>query len=217
MNRREFLAIGSGVTVAEFPFSSVLLSRDALKSNQVSQPKTDRRPVIVRAGFTRRANGTEEPTTSQQTVVRSFDSEGRLAAFVVPIGQHEPYRGAPLHVHHEQDEWLHILAGEFVAEVGGQRFRLKLGGAATLRCHPSLYTRRPHGYFLGPQPERQRPANSRTAQGGIREIWNDPSRHPADERRNRPDHLISGLNRVRLHCSAIVTGSMRPAKPSCPK
>jgi quercetin dioxygenase-like cupin family protein len=30
-------------------------------------------------------------------------------------------------VHHEQDEWLYILGGEFVAEVGGQRFRLKQG------------------------------------------------------------------------------------------
>jgi cupin superfamily acireductone dioxygenase involved in methionine salvage len=29
--------------------------------------------------------------------------------------------------HHEQDEWLYILAGEFVAEVGGMRMRLKPG------------------------------------------------------------------------------------------
>jgi hypothetical protein len=57
MNRREFLAISSGVTYAEFPF----LPRGALKSIQVSQPKTDRHPVLVRAGFTRRANGAENP------------------------------------------------------------------------------------------------------------------------------------------------------------
>jgi cupin superfamily acireductone dioxygenase involved in methionine salvage len=30
-------------------------------------------------------------------------------------------------VHHQQDEWLYILAGEFVAEVGGKRMRLKPG------------------------------------------------------------------------------------------
>jgi mannose-6-phosphate isomerase-like protein (cupin superfamily) len=60
-------------------------------------------------------------------VVRSSDSEGRLAIFVFPAGDHHPYRGAPLHVHHEQDEWLYILAGEFVAEVGGKRMRLKPG------------------------------------------------------------------------------------------
>jgi uncharacterized RmlC-like cupin family protein len=59
--------------------------------------------------------------------VRSFDSEGRLAVFVVPTGTHRPFSGAPLHVHHEQDEFLYILEGKFVAEVGGQRFRLKAG------------------------------------------------------------------------------------------
>jgi hypothetical protein len=56
MNRRDFLAISSGVAVVESPFLSSL------------QP-----------------DGTQEGTTSQQTVVRSFDSEGRLAAFVVPV------------------------------------------------------------------------------------------------------------------------------------
>jgi cupin superfamily acireductone dioxygenase involved in methionine salvage len=30
-------------------------------------------------------------------------------------------------LHHSQDEWLHIIAGEFVAEVGGRRIRLKQG------------------------------------------------------------------------------------------
>lgn len=125
MNRREFLTISSGVAIAKFPVPFV--SDNALESDQASSPRTDRRPVLVRAGFTRRASGTEEPTTSQQTVVRSLDSEGRLAVFVVPVAAHEPYRGAPLHVHHEQDEWIHIVAGEFVAEVGGKRFRLKPG------------------------------------------------------------------------------------------
>jgi cupin superfamily acireductone dioxygenase involved in methionine salvage len=46
---------------------------------------------------------------------------------VFPIGDHHPYTGAPLHLHHQQDEWLYILAGEFVAEVGGKRMRLKPG------------------------------------------------------------------------------------------
>jgi hypothetical protein len=110
MNRREFLTISSGVAIAKFPFHSTLVSHHALESDQASSPRTDRPPVLVRAGFTRRASGTEEPTTSQQTVVRSLVSEGRLAVFVVPVGEHEPYRGAPLHVHHEQDEWIHIMA-----------------------------------------------------------------------------------------------------------
>ncbi len=143
MKRREFLEISSGVAIAKYPFHSIPSSQDALESDQ---PGTDRHPVLVRTGFTRRANGTEEPTTSQQTVVRSFDSEGRLAAFVVPVGQHEPYRGAPLHVHHEQDEWLHILAGEFVAEVGGKGFRLKPGDSLLMPMKV------PHRWSIAGQP-----------------------------------------------------------------
>jgi uncharacterized cupin superfamily protein len=48
-----------------------------------------------------------------------------MAAFVIPISTNIPpcraFIGAPLHVHHEQDEWLYILGGEFVAEVGVSR------------------------------------------------------------------------------------------------
>jgi mannose-6-phosphate isomerase-like protein (cupin superfamily) len=146
MKRREFLGISSGVAIAKYPFHSIPSSQDALESDQTPNPGTDRHPVLVRTGFTRRANGTEEPTTSQQTVVRSFDSEGRLAAFVVPVGQHEPYRGAPLHVHHEQDEWLHILAGEFVAEVGGKGFRLKPGDSLLMPMKV------PHRWSIAGQP-----------------------------------------------------------------
>jgi plasmid maintenance system antidote protein VapI len=34
----------------------------------------NRRPVLVRVGTTRLPDGTQQPTTSQQTIVRSFDS-----------------------------------------------------------------------------------------------------------------------------------------------
>jgi hypothetical protein len=40
--------------------------------------------------------------------------EGRLPAFAVPVGEDKPYRGAP-HMNHEQNEWLHTIACEFVA------------------------------------------------------------------------------------------------------
>ncbi len=126
MNRRDFLAIGSSVAFAKFPLPSAL-SQIALESNQGSKPNAERHQVLVRPGVTPRPDGTQELTTSpQQIVVRSFDSDGRLAAFVIPVAEHA-YRGAPLHLHHEQDEWIYILAGEFVAEVGGTRNRLKAG------------------------------------------------------------------------------------------
>jgi mannose-6-phosphate isomerase-like protein (cupin superfamily) len=125
MNRRKFIGNGSGAAL------TAILVRPpgtAAKSDFDPNPqKSGRSAVLVRAGMTRKPDGTDVPTPDQQTVVRSFDSEGRLAAFVVPISDHAPYRGAPLHVHHEQDEWIYILAGVFVAEVGGKRIRLKSG------------------------------------------------------------------------------------------
>src|SRR5215510_586897 len=103
MNRRAFLAIGSSVAFAEFPLPSAP-SQIALESNQGSKPTAERHQVLVRAGVTLRPDGTQELTTSpQQIVVRSFDSDGRLAAFVISLAEHEAYRGAPLHLHHEQD------------------------------------------------------------------------------------------------------------------
>jgi quercetin dioxygenase-like cupin family protein len=89
----------------------------------------ERKPLLMRAGMSRYADGSVKPQPSQDTLVRSFDSEGRLVALVLPAEnrEHSVYQGAPLHVHHENDEWIYILEGEFVAEVGGARYRLKRG------------------------------------------------------------------------------------------
>jgi quercetin dioxygenase-like cupin family protein len=70
------------------------------------------------------------------------DSEGRLAVFIFPPGEHHPYRGAPLHVHHEQDEWIYVMTGEFVAEVSGERMRLKPGDSLLMPM------RVPHGWSV---------------------------------------------------------------------
>lgn len=119
MNRREFVAFG-GASISD------VLAESAQQLQ--AKPGATREPVLLRSGLTRLADGTNAPPTfPQETVVRSFDCEGRLAVFIVPVGNHATFRGAPLHLHHEQDEWIHILAGESVAEVGGKRMRLKPG------------------------------------------------------------------------------------------
>jgi len=132
MNRRDLLAAGAGLTLTCFPFrlTSSLQASDERK--HASDQGTARHPVLVRSGFTRKPNGADVRAPSPSgmfdtEVVRSSDSEGRLAIFVFPPGDHHPYRGAPLHVHHEQDEWIYVMTGEFVAEVGGERMRLKPG------------------------------------------------------------------------------------------
>lgn len=130
MRRREFLALSAGVAGAEFSVGTAGLR--AFAPPPEARQAAARQPVFVRSGFTRKPDGSDERAASPSgmfdiEVVRSTDSEGRLASYVFPIGDHHPYRGAPLHVHHQQDEWLYILAGEFVAEVGGERMRLKSG------------------------------------------------------------------------------------------
>lgn len=35
--------------------------------------------------------------------------------------------GPPKHIHHDQDEWWYILEGEFIVEIGDERFHLKPG------------------------------------------------------------------------------------------
>jgi mannose-6-phosphate isomerase-like protein (cupin superfamily) len=127
MDRRAFLAISTGVSMAEFSLRPAGFSRACLDTHHPTTPSIARPLVLVRSGFRREPDGIDEVTAGQETVVRSSDSEGRLAAFVVPVGTHVTYYGAPLHVHHEQDECIHVVAGEFVAEVDGQRMRLKPG------------------------------------------------------------------------------------------
>ena len=132
VNRRDLLAAGAGLTLADFTFrlDFSLIASD--EGNHASDQASARHTVLVRSGFTRKPNGANERAPSPSgmfdtEVVRSSDSEGRLAVFVFPPGDHHPYRGAPLHVHHQQDEWIYVIAGEFVAEVGGERMRLRLG------------------------------------------------------------------------------------------
>jgi len=132
MNRRDLLAAGAGLMVSGFPFCLASSLQVSDKGELASDQGINRHAVLVRSGFTRKPDGADERAPSPSgmfdtEVVRSADSEGRLAVFVFPPGEHHPYRGAPLHVHHGQDEWIYVMTGEFVAEVGGERMRLKSG------------------------------------------------------------------------------------------
>lgn len=130
MERRRFLALTAGVAGTQFSLAPARLR--AFAARRESDEGSARQPIFVPSGFTRKTDGTNQRAPSPSgmfdtEVVRSADSDGRLATYVFPIGDHHPYSGAPLHVHHQQDEWLYVLAGEFVAEVGGKRMRLKPG------------------------------------------------------------------------------------------
>ncbi len=57
--------------------------------------------------------------------VATQDTGGALFMTEQPIERRGS--GPPKHYHEEQDEWFYCLAGEFVVEIGDQRFRLGPG------------------------------------------------------------------------------------------
>ncbi len=57
----------------------------------------------------------------------SEDSHGTLLALELV---HHAKGGPPCHLHYDQDEWFYVVEGEYLLEVGGERFRLKPGDSA---------------------------------------------------------------------------------------
>jgi len=56
--------------------------------------------------------------------VATRDTDGGLYIFEQT---HLRKGGPPLHLHHAQEEWFYVIAGEYIAEVGKERFRLHPG------------------------------------------------------------------------------------------
>ena len=59
--------------------------------------------------------------------VTGDDTGGAFDYFVVEVA---PHGGPPLHVHHRQEESLHVLSGRFKARVGDEEQVLERGGFA---------------------------------------------------------------------------------------
>jgi quercetin dioxygenase-like cupin family protein len=78
--------------------------------------------------------------------VATQDSGGAFFVTEQPSGRKG---GTPKHFHLEEDEWFYCLAGEYIVEVGNQRFELKAGDSV-------LGPRRvPHAFaFVGNTPGR---------------------------------------------------------------
>jgi quercetin dioxygenase-like cupin family protein len=59
--------------------------------------------------------------------VTGEETRGAMDYFVVEVA---PHGGPPLHVHHEQEETLHVLSGRFKVRVGDEEQVLERGGFA---------------------------------------------------------------------------------------
>ena len=80
-------------------------------------------PVLVPAGED--CFGEERGLGVSSLRFKTSGAESR-DLFVVENDFHQP-GGPARHLHTSQDEWFYAVVGEFVAEVGAQKFRLKPG------------------------------------------------------------------------------------------
>jgi quercetin dioxygenase-like cupin family protein len=61
--------------------------------------------------------------------VTGEDTGGAFDYFVVEVA---PHGGPPLHVHHRQEETIHVLKGQYKIRIGDEVFRCREGGFAYL-------------------------------------------------------------------------------------
>lgn len=61
--------------------------------------------------------------------VTGEDTRGLLDYFIVEVA---PHGGPPLHVHHKQEETIHVLKGRFKIRIGHEIFTCEEGGFAYL-------------------------------------------------------------------------------------
>ena len=70
-------------------------------------------PILLRTG------------ESVSIKVSGSQTEGRVAIFECFVS---PGAGPVLHLHHRQNEWWYVLEGDFLFQVGEQKFRVQPGG-----------------------------------------------------------------------------------------
>jgi mannose-6-phosphate isomerase-like protein (cupin superfamily) len=111
MERRSFLA----AAVAALPVALI---------GQSSNTPTTTKAVRVANGEDRLGEHHTIGVSSTAFKVLTQDTGGDLF-----IMQHANLKkgGPPRHLHHNEDEWFYVLEGDYIAEIGTERFQLKPG------------------------------------------------------------------------------------------
>jgi mannose-6-phosphate isomerase-like protein (cupin superfamily) len=111
MERRSFLA----AAIAALPVALI---------GQSSNTPTTTKAVRVANGEDRLGEHHTIGISSTAFKVLTQDTGGGLF-----IMQHANLKkgGPPRHLHHNEDEWFYVLEGDYIAEIGTERFELKPG------------------------------------------------------------------------------------------
>lgn len=111
MARRPFL----GTVIAGFPF--------ALPGQSINSSKAAKIPAVL-SGQDRSGEHHTIGVSSTDFKVTTPDAGGGVF-----IMEHTNRKkgGPPRHLHHNEDEWFYVIAGEYIVEIGSERFRIKSG------------------------------------------------------------------------------------------
>lgn len=104
------------------------LGAAALSSYAQVESENLRRGIRVAAGEDR--FGKHSPLGGSRVIdfkVSGKDTNGRWCSIDAAW---QGTGGPPLHVHHYQEEWFYVIEGDYVFQIGDERFRLKSGDCA---------------------------------------------------------------------------------------
>jgi quercetin dioxygenase-like cupin family protein len=90
-----------------------------------TQAISHRTVVVTKPGENRFAYTVPELRSDAACKLTNADSLGACSFFELVA---RPRQGPPRHIHHREDEWYYVLAGEFLFEVGGVKYTLPVGG-----------------------------------------------------------------------------------------
>lgn len=91
-----------------------------------SAAAASRQVAVVTPGGNRFPYSVAAVNTAAACKVTAEDSAGGCSAFELVTPSHG---GPGLHVHHREDEWYYVLAGQFLFDVGDQRHELSVGAS----------------------------------------------------------------------------------------
>src|SRR5579883_3201996 len=103
-------------------FLTAAVTFPAALAAQTSQP--NEKVVRVRAGEDR--FGEHHTIGASTTDFKVGTQESRGDLFLME-NTHTRKGGPPRHLHRNQDEWFYVVRGEYIVEIGAQRFTLSEG------------------------------------------------------------------------------------------
>ena len=112
IERRSFL----GLAMAAWPLAVL---------GQAAKSTTPASATFVPAGEDRSKEKHVIGVSSTAFKISTADTNGGL--FLFEHTNHGKKGGPPRHLHHHEEEWFYVIEGDYIAEVGSERFHLKPG------------------------------------------------------------------------------------------